>query len=91
VTRHYANVVRPEPVRQEVEKSLRTVMCRTERLSTTARTEMEWSKRLTPRPNSSRLMWSRTLPFRPLARALEHPDVIEYWKSASYLLNFMED
>src|SRR5690606_16838449 len=26
-----------------------------------------------------------------IARALEHHDVIEYWKSSPYLLNFMDD
>jgi hypothetical protein len=74
----------------KVETSLKQVMCRTERVSSTVdRDSMvcEPHLALTVRADDLR----QAMLVSGVARALEAPEVIEYWKSAPYLLNFMRD
>lgn len=74
----------------KVETALKQVMCRTERVSSTVdRDSMvcEPPSALTVQPDDLR----QAMAVSGVARALEAPDVIEYWKSAPYLLNFMRD
>lgn len=73
-----------------VEASLKQVMCRTERVSSTAdRDSMVCEPALAPSVQAADLR--QAMAIAGVARALETPDVIEYWKSAPYLLNFMRD
>ena len=78
-------------VKQTLESSLRKVMVRTERLALKAdRNGMLIevpSKHVTLSPADLR----DYLGLQHLARALNHSDLLEYWKSAPYLLNFMEN
>ncbi|WP_236201228.1 helicase-related protein [Pseudomonas pseudonitroreducens] len=74
----------------KVETTLKQVMCRTERVSSTIdRDSMvcEPQMDLTVHVDDLR----QAMAVSGVARALEAPDVIEYWKSAPYLLNFMRD
>ncbi|WP_029415247.1 DEAD/DEAH box helicase, partial [Brevundimonas bacteroides] len=74
----------------KVETALKQVMCRTERVSSTVdRDSMvcEPPSALTVQSDDLR----QAMAVSGVARALEAPDVIEYWKSAPYLLNFMRD
>ncbi|MEO8660881.1 MAG: helicase-related protein [Bryobacteraceae bacterium] len=76
-------------VRQDLERCLRGVMCRTERLSVTAdRCGMLEEKVSTAELESADL--ESYVALQSVARVLDHPDTIEYWKSSPYLLSFME-
>jgi hypothetical protein len=75
----------------DLEAVLRSVMVRTERLALSADrngmlTEVSPQQvPLTPGDVEQYLALQR------IARAVRHEDVLEYWKSAPYLLNFMDD
>lgn len=89
---HGLPVAQTEALQQKakVETALKQVMCRTERVSSTVdRDSMvcEPPSALTVQPDDLR----QAMAVSGVARALEAPDVIEYWKSAPYLLNFMRD
>jgi hypothetical protein len=76
-------------VREKLETSLRTVMCRTERLAVTADRsgmlrEIESKATLDTRDLDSYVA------LQGVARAMRQYDTMEYWKSAPYLLSFME-
>jgi hypothetical protein len=76
-------------VRQKLEQCLRSVMCRTERLAVTADRsgmvkEIQSTATLEPADALSYVA------LQGVARALDHHDTMEYWKSSSYLLSFME-
>ena len=76
--------------KSKVETALKQVMCRTERVSSTIdRDSMvcEPKMSLTVQANDLR----QAMVVSDVARALGAPEVIEYWKSAPYLLNFMRD
>ena len=76
-------------VRQELERCLRTVMCRTERLAVTA----DRSGMLKEIPSNAKLESADLesyVALQGLARLLGHHDTMEYWKSSPYLLSFME-
>lgn len=73
-----------------VEQKLRRVMVRTERLAVQAdRNGMLSEVRASVAVQESDI--DSYLAAARIARAIEHHDVIEYWKSAPYLLNFMDD
>ena len=89
---HSLPEAKPEAIeaRHGIEQRLRRVMARTERVaSTTDRNSMV--------DESSMAMIIRATDLREaaavsdVARALEAPEITEYWKSAPYLLNFMRD
>jgi hypothetical protein len=72
-----------------LEACLRQVMARTERLGASP----DRDGMLLEITGGSRLEADDLrayLAFQRVARALEHPDTLEYWKSAPYLLNFMD-
>lgn len=76
--------------RHTVEQRLRKVMARTERVaSTIARDSMvsEPPMAITIQPTDLR----QAAVVSDVARALDAPEITEYWKSAPYLLNFMRD
>ena len=89
---HGLPAARDEALAQKakVEASLKQVMCRTERVSSTAaRDSMVCEPRLALTVQADDLRQAMLV--SGVARALEAPEVIEYWKSAPYLLNFMRD
>ncbi len=73
-----------------VEQELRQVMVRTERLAATA----DRNGMLTHTPSRVRLEASDVsayLRLASMADTVHESEVVEYWKSAPYLLNFMDD
>jgi hypothetical protein len=77
-------------IKSEIERRLRRVMSRTERLTATS----DRSGMLREIPSSARLEPSdvrQYLAAAGVAQALEHGEIVEYWKSAPYLLNFMDE
>lgn len=79
------------PIKSALEKQLRSVMVRTERLAASP----DRDGMLVETPCSVReLEKDDPLVYRALqqvAAAVEHGDTMEYWKSAPYLLNFMDE
>ena len=76
---------------KELQKKLRQVMVRTERLAVTDDREGMLTK---VEPEDVELLPNDALAYvelQSIARELDMPNTIEYWKSSSYLLNFMED
>ena len=74
-----------------VEEALRHVMVRTERLAVTEDRNGMLSE---VAPKNLHLRSSDLKSYVGLARvakALEHHDVVEYWKSAPHILNFMDE
>ncbi|WP_312548711.1 helicase-related protein [Massilia sp.] len=77
-------------VKNRIEATLKRVMCRTERVGSTVRADaMVGERLLVPRLDARDLADFRTVD--SIARRLEEPDTVEYWKSSPYLLNFMRD
>lgn len=75
---------------KELEARLRKVMARTERLASTAdRSGMLREQRTELRLEESDVR--QYLASADVAGALGHSEIVEYWKSAPYLLNFMDD
>jgi hypothetical protein len=77
-------------IKHEIEERLRRVMSRTERLAATSDRsgmlrEMPSQARLHPEDVQHYVSMSKA------AAALDHHNVVEYWKSAPYLLNFMDE
>jgi hypothetical protein len=77
-------------IRDGIEASLRSVMVRTERLAVTPDrggmlVEKDVGKISIQPRDASNYAWVQTL-----ARLVDSPDTMEYWKSAPWLLNFME-
>ena len=91
----YASLEEPEShrilrARRALERHLRRVMCRTERVAMTHSLDSMLVE--SPRPaalNSSDLRQARLAD--RVSRALRAPDVIEYWKSSPYLLSYMRN
>jgi hypothetical protein len=76
-------------LRDEVEGRLKKVISRTERLAASP----DRNGMLVERPTGVQLQPSDVhayLAVQGVARELGEPDMIEYWKSAPYLLNFMD-
>ena len=77
-------------IKQSMEERLRRVMSRTERLTATA----DRSGMLREVVKPVRLEATDVHHYVAAAKvagALEHAEVVEYWKSAPYLLNFMDE
>lgn len=85
------STARLERARDGLERALRSIMVRTERLAATD----DRSGMLTqvpPRGVDLRASDVRSyVTLQRVARAVGEPDVVEYWKSAPYVLNFMDD
>lgn len=76
--------------RHVVEDRLRKVMARTERVASTIERDSMVSEppmAITIQPSDLR----QAAAVSDVARALDAPEITEYWKSAPYLLNFMRD
>jgi hypothetical protein len=76
-------------IKGRIEERLRRVMARTERLAVTS----DRSGMLREIASSARLEESdvrQYLSSSRVATALDHGEIVEYWKSAPYLLNFMD-
>ena len=76
-------------VRHNLERCLRGIMCRTERLAVTA----DRSGMLKEIPSTAKLESADLESYvavQHVARALDQHDTMEYWKSSPYLLSFME-
>jgi hypothetical protein len=74
-----------------IERALRRVMARTERL---AASENRAGMLAQIPPDDVKLDPRDLLAYvelQSIARQLDIPNIVEYWKSSSYLLNFMED
>jgi hypothetical protein len=86
-----ASLHRLEQVKAQIEESLRSVMIRTERLAMTVdRNGMI----VEPQDDQGRLQPQDLVAFKTVdgvAQALEAGDQVEYWKSAPYLFNLMDD
>ncbi|MFO0821177.1 MAG: helicase-related protein [Pirellulales bacterium] len=77
-------------IKSELEQCLQRVMARTERLAVTNdRSGMLREQKSQPRLEDSDVR--QYLAVAKVAALLEHGDIVEYWKSAPYLLNFMDD
>ncbi len=77
-------------IKGRIEERLRRVMARTERLAVTS----DRSGMLREIASSARLEESdvrQYLSSSRVATALDHGEIVEYWKSAPYLLNFMDE
>ncbi len=77
-------------IKRELENLLRSVMVRTERLSIDANRDgmLKQIDCLAMSLNETDV--EHYLALQQIASSLEHGDMLEYWKSAPYLLNFME-
>jgi hypothetical protein len=85
-----AGVGRLQYLKQEIESRLKKVMIRTERLSVTPDRdgmlkEKTCKSKLKPREIKSYISLQK------IARIMESGNTLEYWKSAPYLLNFMDE
>jgi len=78
-------------VKTRLQNQLRGVIARTERLAVTTDRSGMLREVNGAQPNLTADHVRGYLDTQRLARAINQPDVIEYWKSAPYLLNFMED
>ncbi len=77
--------------RDKVTSMLRRVMVRTERLAVTANRDGMLKEIICPGVRVMERDINSFLALQRLGRSLEVTDVIEYWKSAPYLLNFMDE
>jgi hypothetical protein len=74
--------------RQTIEQRLRQVIARTERVSSTVERDSMMSEPAIP-VSVAPADLAQASALSLVARTLEAPEIIEYWKSAPYLLNFM--
>jgi hypothetical protein len=82
----------PEAIasRERIERTLRQVISRAERVdSTSDRNSMIREVPLYVTPDAADLR--QAIAVSAVAKALEAPNIVEYWKSSPYLLNFMRD
>ena len=77
-------------VKGELENLLRSVMVRTERLAIHAERNGMLVEKDMPALALDAIDVRHYLGLQQVARYLEHGEMLEYWKSAPYLLNFME-
>lgn len=77
-------------IKRELENLLRSVMVRTERLSIDANRDGMLKQMDCLAMSLNETDVEHYLALQQIASSLEHGDMLEYWKSAPYLLNFME-
>lgn len=77
-------------IKSELEDLLRSVMVRTERLSIDANRDGMLVQKECPGMVLDETDIEHYLALQQIASSLEYGDMLEYWKSAPYLLNFME-
>lgn len=76
-------------IKRELESELRLVMVRTERLAVTGDRDGMLADVTSPTPLEAKDLRSY-LTLQRVARLVKHGDTMEFWKSAPYLLNFMD-
>ncbi|MDR6609028.1 DEAD/DEAH box helicase [Pseudomonas synxantha] len=77
-------------LKARIESALQSVMCRTERVGLTKKQDaMVQPTQMVPALTSGDLFDLRTVD--AVARRLDQPDIVEHWKSAPYLANFMHE
>jgi len=79
-----------EGIRSDIERILRKVVVRTERLAVTADRNGMLVEVPAPAVSLGADDALRYVHMQRLAKILEHPDTIEYWKASPWLLNFMD-
>jgi hypothetical protein len=77
--------------KNDLESALRSVMVRTERLALSADRNGMLTEVPPPEMPVTPGDVEQYLALQRIARAVGHEDILEYWKSAPYLLNFMDD
>ena len=78
-------------LKRALEASLRKVIARTERLAVSADRDGMLAQIPSPTMELRPRDLHGYLAMQRVARELQQPDTIEYWKSAPYLLNFMDE
>lgn len=78
-------------IKAELENLLRRVMVRTERLALRADRNGMLQEVISENVRLTAGDLQQYFGLQRVAREVEHAAVLEYWKSAPYLLNFMED
>lgn len=78
-------------IRRQIEDLLKGVMVRTERLASSSDRNGMLTEKIGEGVQLSTGEIASYLSLRRIGKALEQPHVLEYWKSAPYLLNFMDD
>lgn len=78
-------------IRTSLEASLKRVMVRTERLASSCDRNGMLSEKIGGGMHLSTADIGTYISLRKLGKSLSQPSVMEYWKSAPYLLNFMDD
>jgi len=82
---------RLKEITQELESRLRRVMVRTEKLAVSEDREGMLTEVRNQNSNLEMSDLESYVGLQGIARALEQGDTLEYWKSAPYLLNFMDN
>lgn len=77
-------------IKSKLEDLLRAVMVRTERLAIHAERNGMLMQKEMPELSLQSTDVQQYLGLQRIAKELQHGDMLEYWKSAPYLLNFME-
>lgn len=85
------NLMRLRELKSEIEARLRLVMCRTERLASDTQRNGMLVQMPPPLAPMSSTDLDGYISLQNVADALDEGDVLEYWKSTPFALNFMED
>jgi hypothetical protein len=78
-------------LKEQLERKLRKVMVRTERLSASEDRNGMLQQIVPTTPRLSQTDIKDYVTLQSIASMIDQPDVIEYWKTSPYLLNFMDD
>ncbi len=78
-------------IKAKLEDMLRSVMVRTERLAIHAERNGMLIQKTMPDVVPEIADVRQYLGLQRIAKEVKHGDMLEYWKSAPYLLNFMEE
>jgi hypothetical protein len=78
-------------VKQQLEEELRRIMVRTERLAISADRNGMLNEVVSDGVKVTVEDAEHYVGLQRVAKCLKHDDIIEYWKSSPYLLNFMEE
>lgn len=91
LVRHPGQITnRMAELRQDIQNQLRAVMTRTERLAVSLDRNGMLTECISDRDLAAEDIQTYCQ-MQEIARAVNAPDILEYWKSAPYLLNFMDD
>ncbi len=88
---HFGQVEKAEVLKKQIEETLQKIMVRTERLAVRGDRNGMLTIANGTKPVVQAQDISDYLALQNVARQLAQPDTLEFWKSAPYLLSFMED